>query len=105
MELAGSHKDTGKSRIDLIDPLFIMGVADVLAFGSAKYGDRNWTGGIAVSKLFGSLQRHLWKFWNGEDIDPESGLYHLDHAACNLMMIGWMLQDRPDADDRFRSNG
>ena len=100
LTLNGSHKDSGKPRMDLLDPEFLFGIAKVLTFGAVKYGDRNWTGGIAVSKLFGSLQRHLWAYWGGQDIDPESGLPHLWHAGCNLMMIVWMHEHRPDADDR-----
>lgn len=101
-DLAGGHKDAGKPRMDLLDPDFLVGIAKVFTFGAEKYGDRNWCGGIAVSKLFGSLQRHLWAYWGGQDLDPESGLPHLFHAGCNLMMIAWMHEHKPEADDRWK---
>ena len=31
--------DKEKSRVDLVNPQFILGIADVLAYGAKKYGD------------------------------------------------------------------
>jgi len=50
-------------------------------------GDRNWEKGIDPGRVFAAAQRHLWAYWSGEDTDEESGLSHLDHAACNIAFL------------------
>ena len=83
----GMHKDTGKLRYDLIPPEALEGVAKVLTFGASKYDDRNWEKGISYGRLFGSTMRHLWAWWRNEENDSESGLSHLDHAACCIFFL------------------
>lgn len=99
----GVKYDEGKPRLELIPPEAIIGVGKVLGFGANKYGDRNWQKGIKVTRLVGSLLRHLMAFLAGVDNDKESGLPHIDHAVCNAMMIKWMLVNKPDQDDRVGS--
>jgi hypothetical protein len=81
------HYDEGKPRVDLVPPELMMSVGEVLGKSTEKYGDRNWEKGMEWGKVYGSLQRHLNKFWGGEDIDPESGICHLHHAAANLSFL------------------
>lgn len=83
----GWKMDAGKPRIDLVAPEFIQQTADVLAFGAAKYSERNWERGMSWGRCFGALMRHMWAWWAGERNDPESGLPHLAHAACCLMFL------------------
>lgn len=83
----GWKMDAGKARIDLVAPEFIQQTADVLAFGAAKYRERNWERGMSWGRCFGALMRHMWAWWAGERNDPESGLPHLAHAACCLMFL------------------
>lgn len=45
--------------------------------GAKKYAPRNWEKGMDYSRCFNSLMRHLTKWWGGEDIDEETGSYHL----------------------------
>lgn len=85
---ATGHKyDKDKNRYDLMPPRALDSVVEILTYGAAKYADRDWEKGIEWGRLFGAAQRHLWSFWRGEDIDPESGLPHLSHAACNILML------------------
>jgi hypothetical protein len=91
--------DTGKARMDLLDPVAIEQLARVLGFGAQKYGPHNWRQGIQQSSLLAAALRHLFAHLGGEDADPESGLPHVAHAMCSLMfLLG--LRDRPDLDDR-----
>jgi len=83
----GKHFDDGKPRVDLISPAALIALGNVLGYGAKKYGDKNWLGGIAWTKLYGSALRHLIAWRAGTDQDPESGLPHLDHALCNVMML------------------
>jgi len=86
-EEQGTRYNAGKPRISLVEPDFIRGTAEVLTFGAKKYGANNWKKGLPVSEIYDSLMRHLLAFRNGENIDDESKLMHLDHCAVNLMFI------------------
>jgi hypothetical protein len=39
---------------------------------------------------------------DGADLDEDSGLQHLDHAACELAFLIDTLKTRPDLDDRYK---
>jgi hypothetical protein len=101
----GKKLDQGKAQMGLISGIFMYGLARVLTFGAKKYAAHNWRKGIAYSRLFDALMRHLWAWWMGEEIDPESGESHLDHAACCLMFLRELSQTRPELDDRFKISG
>lgn len=100
----GLKYDAGKPRMDLLDPSFTEGVASVLTFGAQKYAADNWRGGIQYSRTIAAIHRHLASIQKGEDIDPESGLPHVYHIGCNVQFLGWMMQNRPDMDDRWKPN-
>lgn len=97
----GHKADAGKPRMELLSPEALEGLAKVMTFGAAKYGDRNWEKGLTFSRVFGAGMRHMWAWWRGEDIDPESGLSHLDHAAFAMMTLShFNKRRRSDLDDR-----
>ena len=81
--------DQGKSRVDLVEPLFVLDIGKVMGFGAVKYGDNNWKEGegLKPDRVYAALQRHLLAYQGGELLDPESGMSHLAHAGCNLMML------------------
>lgn len=99
---AGVKFDGGKPRTDLLPPDALLGTAAVFEYGARKYAAHNWRKGIAISRLTGALLRHLFAFMAGEDNDPESGLPHLDHALCSLMMLRSTWAARRDMDDRWK---
>lgn len=76
-----------KIRWDLMPLAPMRDTALIWTFGAEKYGDRNWEQGFDWSGPYASLQRHLQAWFAGEDFDPESGMSHLAHAACNLQML------------------
>lgn len=70
--------------------------------GALKYGRYNWrVAGVRASIYHDALKGHLSAWWNGEDIDPDSGLHHLAKAgACiaillDAMRCGKLTDDRP----------
>lgn len=92
--------DDEKIRYELLDPLFLEGISEVLTFGAKKYNDNNWLKCNSVMRYFGAIMRHLWAFAAGEDNDKETGINHLYHAGCCLMfMIGLFLRKK-ETDDR-----
>lgn len=98
----GDKYDQDKPRMDLLDPSFTIGVSEVLTFGAKKYAADNWRGGIAYSRLIAAIHRHLAAIQGGQDIDPESGQPHVYHIGCCVQFLGWMMQNRPDLDDRWK---
>ena len=98
---SGTKFDKQKPRLDLLDWDALGGLAEVLTFGALKYDANNWRGGIVNSRLIASLLRHLSAIQRGEDVDPESGLPHIDHIGCNWMFLSNNYKHRPDLDDRY----
>ena len=86
-----------------LDPRFIMELADLMTKSAKKYGKYNWALGQEFHTPFDSAQRHLMKFMSGENVDEESGLSHLLHAASNIMIM-WTSQklDNKDLDTRHK---
>ena len=91
--------DTNKNRLELIEPCFIEGLGAVLTFGADKYMAFNWQKAGSPEDLLrikGALMRHELAYAKGEKVDPETGLSHLYHMACNLMFLDYF--DRMDAE-------
>lgn len=79
--------DTGKARYDLLPAEFLEATAVILAYGANKYADRNWEKGMNWGRVFGAMMRHMWAWWGGQKLDPETGYSHLWHASCNLAFL------------------
>jgi len=73
--------------MDLIPPEAIWALAEVLTYGAAKYEDRNWEKGMAWSRPYAALMRHMLAWWGGEDKDPETRYSHLWHALCCVVFL------------------
>jgi len=71
--------------------------------GARKYGRHNYReAGVRASVYIDAvIIRHLGAFWEGEDIDPDSGLSHVTKAIAGLMVLrdsmikGNWVDDRP----------
>ena len=85
--MSGEKHDDGKIRFDLLPDDALTLVAEVLTQGAAEYGDRNWEEGISASRLEAAARRHMTRWKLGQDNDPKSGMSHLVHAACDLLMM------------------
>jgi hypothetical protein len=101
MKTKGIKHDSGKPRMDLLPYDALKEVAKVLGYGATKYSPGNWSKGIEVSRYIAATLRHIGEFTEGRDTDEESGVNHLAHAACDLLFALWMIQHRPDMDDRW----
>jgi len=76
--------------------------------GGLKYGPYNWReAGARASVYYDAGRRHFEAWWNGQNIDPASGLPHLwKLAACVAILIdcceiGNLSDDRPPAIDLY----
>lgn len=101
-QAGGIKHDQAKPPMELLSPIALEGTALVLAFGKGKYAAHNWRKGIEWDRLIGAAMRHLLAFNRGEDLDPESGLPHVDHFACCAMFLQEEFRTRKDLDTRWK---
>jgi hypothetical protein len=86
-EKEGIKHDTGKPDLSLVPLGLVEGCARAMMFGVGKYGRDNWRGGFNDSRLLAACLRHIMAYTNGERIDAESGLCHLDCASFSLGVV------------------
>ena len=98
-------KQQGKPRMSLVPPNAVRQVAAVMTYGEAKYAAWNYLNGegLPFSDYLDAAERHLSAFNCGEDLDPESGLPHLAHAAACILMLMEMQLVHPQQDDRCKA--
>jgi hypothetical protein len=102
MDSKGMKHDEGKPPLDLLDRIALVETARVMAHGAKKYNAFNWRKGLTQRQTCAAALRHIYQHLDGEDLDTESGLLHLAHAACEVMFAIRMLMCRPDLDDRYK---
>lgn len=77
-----------KLPLHLVPASFKAYTAMALAEGAMKYGAWNWrAAGVRASVYVSALQRHVDKWFNGEEFDPETGVPHLANAAACLAVL------------------
>ena len=91
--VAGALKfDSDKPMMDLLFdgcPHALTGVGAVLTYGFKKYGGKHGWKALedAVKRYEAAMVRHQIAKAKGEKIDPESGLPHSWHIACNALFL------------------
>lgn len=101
----GRKHDIGKLPWDLLPPDAVEEIVKVLAFGAEKYGAYNWAKGMAWSRVFAALMRHMWAWWARKGTDPETGLSHLAHAGCCILFLLAYEKRKVGTDDRAEISG
>lgn len=91
-----------KHPLNIVPDTLNIYAAMAFAEGGAKYSPFNWrVAGIRASVYKAAHDRHMAKWWNGEDCDPETNVPHLASAIACLAIIldanlcGKMNDDRP----------
>lgn len=84
---ASCKDDAGKLRLTLVPPSLVEAVACVRMFGTQKYENPESWREIEDERILDAVYRHWNAFLMGEKCDPESGLSHLWHMACNLAFL------------------
>jgi len=87
--------DAGKLPISLVPTQIIRDIAVVRRYGNMKYGSSdNWKT-VEMKRYVDALLRHALEFVdNPESVDPESGIPHYKHMACNMAFICEMMAGR-----------
>ena len=80
--------DQGKPCPSLCPVSLIEAVTAVRMFGPQKYHDPdNWKQ-VEPERYHQAMLRHILAAWNDPyKIDPESGLPHIAHVACNIAFL------------------
>jgi hypothetical protein len=77
-----------KVAFSTVPQTVIAEVAVGMTEGARKYGRHNWRAAEArASVYFDATLRHLYKWYEGEDIDPDSGLSHITKAITSLVVL------------------
>jgi len=91
-----------KVPISTIPAQVLMEIGLAMLEGARKYGRHNYrVSGVRASVYYDAIFRHLSAYWEGQDIDPDSGLHHIVKAiAClvvlrDAMWAGNLIDDRP----------
>jgi hypothetical protein len=97
-----------KSPLSTVPANVIAEIGVAMLEGSCKYGRHNYrASGVRASVYYDAAMRHLMSWWEGEDIDRDSGLSHITKLlACmtvlrDAMHQGMLTDDRPPRSETF----
>lgn len=110
-KLTAEDSDNPKTRYGLAKPPIalipmtaLVEEACTFRLGAQKYGPANWREkAVPASVYVNAAMRHILSWYDGQDLDPESGASHLAHArACMAILIDAascdkLIDDRPSA--------
>lgn len=69
--------------------------------GAVKYGRHNYRAtNVRSSVYYDALMRHIMAWWEGEDIDPDSGMSHVTKAIATLVVLRDAMINQKVIDDR-----
>lgn len=69
--------------------------------GASKYGRHNYRAvGVRGSVYYDGVMRHLMAWWEGEDIDADSGMSHVTKAITSLVVLRDAMMQAKFTDDR-----
>src|SRR3990172_12466143 len=97
--------DQQKPKLGLIPPKAVFSTGRAMTYGENKYHAYNYKTGAGLDwdRVYSPLLRHLEAWLDGEDIDPESGLNHLDHVGACTVMLQDLVFSKIGKDTRFKS--
>lgn len=91
-----------KTPLSTIPSGVMMELGVAMLEGALKYGRHNYRiSGVRASVYYDALGRHLMDWWEGMDVDKDSGLSHIIKAIATLtvlrdaQMCNMMIDDRP----------
>lgn len=90
-----------KASLSSISAPVLMEVGVGMQEGARKYGRHNYRViGVRGSVYYDATMRHMMAWWEGEDIDPDSGLSHITKAICSLVVLRDAMIQNKFNDDR-----
>ena len=90
-----------KAPMSTVSAAVMAEVGVAMLEGAAKYGRHNYRMvGVRNSVYYDATMRHLMSWWEGEDIDPDSGMSHITKAIASLMVLRDAQMNDKATDDR-----
>lgn len=69
--------------------------------GACKYRRHNYRiAGVRASIYFDAVMRHMVQWWEGVDIDADSGVHHITKAIASLLVLRDAMMNDMVVDDR-----
>lgn len=97
-----------KAPMSTVSAAVMAEVGVAMLEGAAKYGRHNYRAvGVRSSVYYDATMRHLMDWWEGVDIDSESGMHHITKAITSLVVLrdamiqGMATDDRPPRSTEF----
>lgn len=91
-----------KAPVGLVPPALLIGAAEAMATGAAKYGPFNWRDySVQYMTYLEAMQRHILALIDGQDDAEDSGVHHLKHVIAGAGILldcieaGTVIDDRP----------
>lgn len=98
----------GKAPMSTVSAPVMAEIGVAMLEGACKYGRHNYrASGVRHSVYYDATMRHLMAWWEGQDIDPDSGMSHITKAITSLVVLrdamiqGMAEDDRPPISPDF----
>lgn len=79
---------TKKAPMSTLSAAVVLEMGLGMLEGARKYGRHNYrVSGVRASVYYDATMRHLMAWWEGEDVDPDSGLNHIVKALTALAVL------------------
>lgn len=94
-----------KAPLSVVPMNVVAEIGVAMLEGASKYGRHNYRGvGVRASVYFDATMRHLIDWWEGVDLDPDSGMSHITKALASLTVLrDAQMQDKCEDDRPPRS--
>lgn len=90
-----------KPGISNIPPSALIHEAMAMKNGADKYGPFNWRKTTVSARVYvDAMFRHLMRYWDGEEVDPETGVHHLGHLRASAGILIDAREQKTLIDDR-----
>lgn len=90
-----------KVPLHVVSSPVLMEIGLAMLEGDRKYGGHNYrVAGVRASVYYDALMRHAMSWWEGEDIDRDSGLSHITKALSTLTVLRDAMLNDMWTDDR-----
>ena len=104
MKKESNPKDSNgikKVPLHVVPSQVLMEIGLGMLEGARKYGAHNYRiAGVRSSVYYDATMRHLMAWWEGQDIDPDSGLSHITKALTSLVVLQDAIINGMAEDDR-----